>query len=376
MSEETLSRIAGWCEAENDLSIEASTITVAGNPPLELTAEVDADALRLTYTHSVTSPPHGFADDAGELLGQRGSMVVGEVVTGTASTEMHLRYPIYLDGLNRQSFLVAVREITGTVDGLERIAAATAAPAEEQPAPATTAGPTPPPSQPEPRPAVSAAPAPWAPTHQVPATGMAAWSHPDPSVAPVANLSPGVQLRLDEQRGAWASVTGSIGWTGWVDARILQSIGAASPAAAPAGWVQPAAGAAASRATTGAFPMSGVHILGVIGAVAMVIGLFLDWGGGNAFDVPAASAWPIYEVVTWSQPTMGLVLLVAAGLILVASLVPAVPPAVRVGSALIGSLLTAGVVATIGINASWGDVADIQFLGLGVALVGGIIALI
>jgi hypothetical protein len=64
VSEEVLSRIAGWCEAEEDLSIEGSNITVAGEPPLEVSVEMDADALRLTYTHSVPHPPHGFADDA------------------------------------------------------------------------------------------------------------------------------------------------------------------------------------------------------------------------------------------------------------------------------------------------------------------------
>ena len=61
----------------------------------------------------------------------------------------------------------------------------------------------------------------WTPTHVVPATGMAAWSAPDPSQAAVAQLAPGVQLRLLEERGAWAHVMGSNGWTGWVDGRLL-----------------------------------------------------------------------------------------------------------------------------------------------------------
>lgn len=376
MSEEVLSRIAEWCDAEDDLSTEGSTITVAGDPPLGVSVETDDDALRLAYTHSVPHPPHGFADDAAELLGRRGSMVVGEVVTGTTSAKVHIRYPIYLDGLNRQSFLVGIREIIATVDGLDRLTVAAAAPSEDKPAQPASSGPTPPASQSEPRPTAAATPAPWKPARQVPPTGMAAWSSPDPSMAPVANLSPGVQLRVDEQRGAWARVTGSNGWTGWVDARILQPIGAVAPAGGPAVMAQPAAWAAGSRVAGGASSMGEVHILGVIGAIVMVVGLFLDWGGGNGFDWPMASAWPLYEAVSWSQPTMGVVLIVAAALILIAAVVPAVPSIVQRVAALIGVLLTAGLAAAIGINWGWDNLPDIHLIGLGVALVGGVIALI
>jgi protease PrsW len=61
----------------------------------------------------------------------------------------------------------------------------------------------------------------WKPTHVVPPNGMAAWDAPDPSRPPVAQLSPGVQLAVLEQQGAWARAVGSNGWTGWVDGRLL-----------------------------------------------------------------------------------------------------------------------------------------------------------
>ncbi|HEX7464968.1 MAG TPA: SH3 domain-containing protein, partial [Actinomycetota bacterium] len=75
--------------------------------------------------------------------------------------------------------------------------------------------------------AVSAAPV-WAPTHHVPAEGMQAWAAPDPASAVIARLDPGLGLRVDEVAGAWARVTASNGWTGWVDGRLLVQMGSGS----------------------------------------------------------------------------------------------------------------------------------------------------
>ena len=50
---------------------------------------------------------------------------------------------------------------------------------------------------------------------------MAAWDAPDPNRPPMVTLAGGVQLSIVEQRGAWAHVMGSNGWTGWVDGRLL-----------------------------------------------------------------------------------------------------------------------------------------------------------
>ena len=38
-------------------------------------------------------------------------------------------------------------------------------------------------------------------------------------------LAGGVQLSIVEERGAWAQVMGSNGWTGWVDGRLLAKLG-------------------------------------------------------------------------------------------------------------------------------------------------------
>ncbi len=86
---------------------------------------------------------------------------------------------------------------------------AQAAPAQATPAQATV---TPAP--------VAAQPA-FVPTHVVPPNGMAAWAKPDPNSPTVAQLGGSLPLQVTEVLGAWAHVTASNGWTGWVDARLL-----------------------------------------------------------------------------------------------------------------------------------------------------------
>ena len=121
--------------------------------------------------------------------------------------------------------------------------------------------------------AVQPAATPWAPTHAVPAGGMNAWAEPNPQLQPVTRLAAGVQLRIDEQRGAWAKVTGSNMWTGWVDSRRLQLMGAASavPSYAPAG-------AAATR-PAGMLDVGGLMIrpLPLIGGALLIVATFLTW---------------------------------------------------------------------------------------------------
>jgi len=116
------------------------------------------------------------------------------------------------------------------------LAAAPAAPVAPV-APAASVAPIPPtaapvPVAPTPAPldAAPAAPAPatatdpgrwFKPAHTAPATGMDAWSDPDPTAAPVARLDPYLDVMVTEQNGAWARIVCSNGWSAWVDARLL-----------------------------------------------------------------------------------------------------------------------------------------------------------
>jgi hypothetical protein len=60
-------------------------------------------------------------------------------------------------------------------------------------------------------------PAPWAPSHAVPAGGMAAWATPDGSQPAVATLDPALPVQVIEQHNGWAHIVCSNGWEAWVN---------------------------------------------------------------------------------------------------------------------------------------------------------------
>jgi hypothetical protein len=70
-------------------------------------------------------------------------------------------------------------------------------------------------------------------THVVPSEGLPAWAGPDGSVAPAANLDPGLDVMLIETRSDWAHIRCSNGWEAWVDNRRLIVSPPAPVAAAP-----------------------------------------------------------------------------------------------------------------------------------------------
>jgi SH3-like domain-containing protein len=211
----------------------------------------------------------------------------------------------------------------------------------------------------------------WSPTHVVPAGGMAAWPEPDPQQQPTAQLSERVQLRIDERRGAWAKVTGSNGWTGWVDARRLEAV---SPGTAPR--------------TGGGVDMGGlrVRLLGGVGAVLALLSIVLPWlappfgGSSNGFDVPTAFLW---DYAASSGLKLGVVVLVVAAAGLVVALMMRIDA--RVGAALGFVMLLIGVVFVIQVMRAIGDEFDLSFmdavtdwLGFGtwLAIGGGVLMLI
>jgi hypothetical protein len=176
---------------------------------------------------------------------------------------------------------------------------------------------------------------------------MQAWAHPDPSQQPVANLAGGVELRVDEMQGAWAKVTGSNGWTGWVDARLLEA-----PGAGPA----PAVGMA-PRAGIAALPFRTVPL---VGGVLLAISVFLSTVSfptltNNALDWPLDATWSrnemlkrLFGVNDAEFLSVGLVLLVLAAVGLAVALLRQIPVVVgRIAGGL--ALLT-----LVGFSLSWG----------------------
>ncbi|HMF03850.1 MAG TPA: hypothetical protein VKH17_03475 [Acidimicrobiia bacterium] len=90
-------------------------------------------------------------------------------------------------------------------------------------------------------------------THVVPTEGLPAWAGPDGSVAPAANLDPGLDVMLLDRRGEWAYIRCSNGWEAWVDGRRLMMSASAPSTAweqAPAPAPPPSANAPPTPAPT------------------------------------------------------------------------------------------------------------------------------
>jgi len=261
VSDDVLSRIAAWCAADPRLAFieEGPAVEVAGEPPLRLGLGVGEEEVLLSHRLELAGAGEEAAAKALALVNKRGSLMRGTAQAEGDRLGVSIEYPIYLDGLTRQNFLLATQEVAGAVDavGSLGVAAAAEAVAKEaviptQPvtveagvvpqavpdvaAAAAAAAPIAPAADTIELPAAPAQPVVFSPTHEVPAGGMSAWARPDPSLQPMARLEARVQLRADETRGAWARVTGSNGWTGWVDARRLAPLGGAlvTPAATAA----------------------------------------------------------------------------------------------------------------------------------------------
>ncbi len=139
---------------------------------------------------------------------------------------------------------------------------------------------------------------PFSATHQVPASGLSAWTEPDPKQSPVAQLDPGLEVQVIDRTGEWAKVRCSNDWQAWTDGHRLVAVEAAvsvaapgpSPAPAPAPAQVPAqapasaaapAGAGAAVATrpapAGALSIEDVGIPSLIGAALVIVGSLLKW---------------------------------------------------------------------------------------------------
>lgn len=100
----------------------------------------------------------------------------------------------------------------------------TAAPAAPFPAasytaaqPAAPVGDSPTPAGPPPTPA-------FAPTNTVPASGLPAWTTPDPSTPVAADLDPWLPVQVVSWYGDWAQILCANGWQAWIDGRKLEPL--------------------------------------------------------------------------------------------------------------------------------------------------------
>lgn len=347
-----LERATEWAAAEPDLSIgDDGHLLVAGDPPLAFDIATADD--RLTVSYRVPGPVA-----AGDLPGRASLVRTGEVDAGGGRV---LSVPIYLDGLGRQSFLDAVRALIG--------AAETAAAATPAPATARTTAERQAVEEPE---ATREMPAVWTPTHAVPAGGTGAWANPDPSAAPTATLEARVRLSIAEHRGDWVRVIGSNGWTGWVDARVLEPLGAEAATAKATG----------ATGATGGGPNQQVRIISVIGAAVIGLSALTPWaspgagGSSNAFDLSSRFLW---DYTASGAPELGWVLVGLGVLALLVALRGTTPVRVLVGFM---ALAVAGMFCLqlyrgiTDVGGSFSDVMDIIGFAPLVTVAGGILVMV
>jgi hypothetical protein len=263
MDESTMGDLVAWCREREGWTVterEGGLSATAG----ERTVEVSVGPDRVTLESRVALPADvvagaapGFSlDDAvAGLVESRPALVSGGAEGAGDGRAVVLRSTVHGDGLSKQAFSVALDELVRSRGLVERfvadirgqqallaelqLPARTDQPAAEPavaPIPvATVSQPAaqPQPTQPQPvaapvTPAQPAAAPPtpsWGATHAVAATPARAWAAPDPSQPPVAELAPRTEVRVLERRGDWARVDASNGWSGWVDARLLVSVG-------------------------------------------------------------------------------------------------------------------------------------------------------
>ena len=133
MSDEILSRIAGWCLADPKLTFveEGPAVEVAGEPPLRLNLAVTAEEVLLSHRMSLAGAGEGALAQAMSLVNKRGSLLRGTAEVEGGGLAVTIEYPIYLDGLTRQNFLLATQELAATADAVADLGTVSPAAAPE-----------------------------------------------------------------------------------------------------------------------------------------------------------------------------------------------------------------------------------------------------
>lgn len=376
-----LEKIVEWAKAEPHVTIgEDGTITVGGDRPLKLSVTADDERIQLVHHHTETSEDPARFEAVRRSLPARGSTVVGTVAAAADELEVTLTSTLYADGLTRQGFVSAFNEMIAVADRAIGPVSSTAA-ASRTAAKARASAPDE--DTAESAPAAAAAPetdsAPtmvlssvWVPTHRVPDGGLRAWPKPDPAVEPIATLQARVELSIAEQRGDWARVVGSNGWTGWVDMRRLQPMagGRARPATPGVG------GAVSEGAKAGgaSFP------LGAVGGAILAAAAFLPWFSfsgldANAFDISLKFLW---DLNADGDPMLGIAVVAAGGLGLLAAILPVIPSGLRRLAALAGVAIAALFVFQVnrGLDTTFSDTFDALGYGVYAALAGAVLLLV
>lgn len=344
-SKQALETATAWLEEEAGLEIdEDGFVTVPGDPQLRI--EMSTDDVRLLLTHVALEPDAGAGrvDAVVSAFPIRGTLLHAAAAVDNTGVTTTVTNPVYLDGLSRHTLMRALHELVAAVDELAgapvadtRIHEAIESPPAEADAAAGTD---------------AAGEGGWSPTHRVPSNGLRSWDEPDPSLQPSTRLAARVELELAESRGDWARVVGSNGWTGWVDARRLESI--ATAARTPASL------------KIGEFD---IRPLPLIGAAALVLAAFLPWvdvvASINSFDVALSFLW---DLNASGAPYLGFVVVGLGVIAVVVSGMKKPSSALLLLTGIVALGVTGGFVVQMyrGITDSGGSVGDLfDFIGFG-----------
>jgi hypothetical protein len=160
----------------------------------------------------------------------------------------------------------------------------------------------------------------WRATHQVTA-GMRVWTEPDPQLQPIAAFQEATEVRVEEERGAWARIVRADGWGGWVDGRRLEVLRdraaplASEPVPPPP---PPAPPGTPEMAVAPGLASVRRHAVLALGAALTLLSCFLPWGKAGA-----TNAFRFELSILWDTETFGnggittgvtLVILAAVGL--------------------------------------------------------------
>jgi hypothetical protein len=246
--EDVIEQVRTWTQdvadrppyTEREFGNPVATVTAADNV-LNVRTDPDAQWLLVEHVFDVPAsdveltPPSGedapamsFEEAIERLIEARPALVDGGATRQGDAFRIRVSSTVSTDGLTRQVFAGACDETLRTKRAVERLVVDLGRQREvlanlheslsasieslegEMPGPDASLE------------AIDvSSPSGWAPTHMIPAPGMASWATPDPSVPPTDSLQPGLELQVAEHFGDWARVVASNGWSGWVDARLL-----------------------------------------------------------------------------------------------------------------------------------------------------------
>jgi hypothetical protein len=359
-NQEAFDRVASWLGSEDRLEIdETGGVIIEGDPPLELAVTADEERVMITHIFQESGAGAGRADAIISQFPDRGTTLHAAASVDRSGVTITVTNHVYVDGLSRQSLMTALNDLVAAVDTIGK---QTLRETRVQEPVETTEPET---SQAESGDTAETASG-WTPTHRVPAAGMRAWAEPDPSQQPTTRLEPAVELVVSEQRGDWASVVGSNGWTGWVDARQLLRIGAA-PAA------------------KSSIKLGGIQLrpLPLIGGAALLLSAFLPWVSGftsvNSLDIALSFLW---DLNASGSPYLGwAIIAIAAGALVASTTKKPVPPLMMLFGLLAVAITGAFLIQMYrGITDSGGALGDIfdwigfapwVSLGAGIVLMAG-----